>query len=107
MKTRILAVAGALVLLSAPALAFHCPSDVAVIDKALAAGSDLSVDQYAEVMVSRFDGEALHKAGKHAEAVAMLAKALDILKADKERPPAYYCTSMLRRPAVAGATQTG
>lgn len=90
MKTRILALAGALVLISAPALAFRCPSDVAVIDKALAAGPDLSVDQYTEVMASRFDGEAMHKAGKHAEAVAMLAKALDILKADKKRPPSYY-----------------
>ncbi len=90
MKTRILAVAGALVLLSAPALAFRCPSDVAVIDKALAAGPDLSVDQYAEIMASRFDGEALHKADKHAEAMAMLAKALDILMTDKERPPSYY-----------------
>ena len=90
MKTRILALAGALVLISAPALAFRCPSDVAVIDKTLAAVPDLSVDQYTEVMASRFDGEALHKAGKHAEAVAMLAKALDILKADKERPPSYY-----------------
>ncbi len=90
MKTRILAVAGALVLLSAPALAFRCPSDVAVIDKALAVDPDLSVDQYAEIMASRFDGEALHKAGKHTEAVAMLAKALDILKADKGRPPSYY-----------------
>jgi len=89
-KTRILSVAGALILLSAPALAFRCPSDVVGIDKALAAGPDLSGDQYAEIMASRFDGEALHKAGKHAEAVAMLAKALDILKADKERPPSYY-----------------
>lgn len=107
MKTRILAVAGALVLLSAPALAFRCPSDVAAIDKALAAGSDLSVGRYAEVMISRFDGEALHKDGRHVEAVAMLAKTLDILKADKERPPPYYCVSTLHRPAVAGATQTG
>ncbi len=90
MKTRILAIAGAWVLLSAPALAFRCPSDVAVIDKALAAGPELSVDQYAEVIAWRFDGEALHKAGKHAEAVAMLAKALDILKTDNERPPSYY-----------------
>ncbi len=89
MKIRMLAVAAAVVLFSAPALALRCPGDIAKIDEALAAVSDLSVDEYNEIMDLRFEGEARHKAGKHDEAVATLAKALDILKAEKG-PPTYY-----------------
>ncbi len=89
MKIRMLAVAAAVVLFSAPALAFRCPGDIAKIDKALAAVTDLSVDEYNEIMDLRFEGEAQHKTGKHDEAVATLAKALDILKAEKG-PPVYY-----------------
>ncbi len=90
MKIRVLGVAAAVVLFSAPAFALHCPADIANIDKTLAAGADLSVDEYVEVMDLRFQGEAQHKAGQHEEAVATLAKALDILKAERGQPPTYY-----------------
>ena len=47
MKIRALAAALALVAFSAPALAFHCPNDMAKIDAALAGNPDLSADQMA------------------------------------------------------------
>jgi hypothetical protein len=65
---------------AAPALAFHCPADMAKIDAALAKNPQLSAADMAEVKKLRADGEALHKAGKHQESVDTLAKAMKILK---------------------------
>ncbi len=79
MKMGALAAAAALILFSAPALAFHCPNDMAKIDQALAGNPDLSAGQMSEVEALRASGEELHNGGKHAEAVAALGKAMDIL----------------------------
>ena len=79
MKLRAFAAALALVAFSAPALAFHCPKDMAKIDAALAGNPDLSADQMAEVTELRATGETLHKGGKHAESVAALGAAMAIL----------------------------
>ncbi len=62
-----------------PAFAAQCPSDVAKIDAALAAGTSLSDEQLAEVKTLRDDGEALHNDGKHQESMDALAKAKAIL----------------------------
>ncbi len=72
MKLRMFAVAAALVLFSAPALAFHCPSDIAKIDKALAATPDLSDEQVAEVKQLRDEGERLHETGGHSQSMDTL-----------------------------------
>jgi len=77
MKRFILGVA--LALISASALAFHCPKDMKAIDAALAKHPKLSAEQMSEVKKYRADGEALHKAGKHQESVDTLAKAMKIL----------------------------
>ena len=77
MKRFILGVA--LALISASALAFHCPKDMKAIDAALAKHPKLSAEQMSEVKKYRADGEALHKAGKHQESVDTLAKAKEIL----------------------------
>jgi outer membrane biogenesis lipoprotein LolB len=69
----------ALALLSASALAFHCPKDMKAIDAALAKHPQLSAEQMSEVKKYRAEGEALHKAGKHQESVDTLAKAMKIL----------------------------
>jgi outer membrane biogenesis lipoprotein LolB len=69
----------ALALLSAGALAFHCPKDMKAIDAALAKNPQLSAEQMSQVKKYRADGEALHKAGKHQESVDTLAKAMKIL----------------------------
>jgi hypothetical protein len=76
---RILVAAALSVALASPALAFHCPKDMAEIDAALAKSPALSADQLAEVTKLRAEGEALHKAGKHQESVDTLAKAKEIL----------------------------
>ena len=79
MKIAIIAFAAAAVLASTGAFAFHCPSDMAKIDAALAKNPQLTSDQMADVKKYRTEGETLHKAGKHQESVDALAKAEKIL----------------------------
>jgi len=71
--------AAALAIASTGALAFHCPADMKKIDDKLATKPMLSAEQMAEVKKLRADGETLHKAGKHQEAVDTLAKAMKML----------------------------
>jgi len=78
MKSKITAAAIAL-LFSGAALAFHCPADMKKIDDALAKNPKLTDAQLAEVKKQRAEGETLHKAGKHQEAVDTLAKAMKTL----------------------------
>ena len=73
-------VAAALLAVSGAALARHCPADMAKIDAALAKNPTLSAAEMAEVKKLRAEGEALHKAGKHPDSEATLAKAMKILK---------------------------
>lgn len=68
----------ALAFASASALAFHCPKDMKAIDEALPKAK-LSAMQKQEVQKLRADGEAAHKAGRHAESVEHLGKARKIL----------------------------
>lgn len=76
---RILITAAAVIALSAPAFANHCPKDMAAIDAALAKNPKLSDAQMTQVKKLRAEGEALHKAGNHKESVETLQKAEDIL----------------------------
>ena len=69
----------AVVALTAPAFANHCPKDMAAIDAALAKNPKLTQAQLDEVKKLRADGEAQHKAGNHADSVKTLQKAEDIL----------------------------
>jgi hypothetical protein len=77
MKRILLAAAFSLV--AFPALAFHCPKDMAEIDQALAAGPSISAEQLAEVKKLRALGEEQHKAGDHQASVDTLKKAKEIL----------------------------
>ena len=74
-----IALFAALAFASSAALAFHCPADMAKIDAALGKNPKVSAAQLAEVKTQRAEGEALHKAGKHADSVAVLAKAMATL----------------------------
>ena len=76
---RTLPLAAALALVATPAFAFHCPQEMAKIDKALAAGPKLSQADLAKVKDLRAKGEELHKAGKHQESLDTLAQAETIL----------------------------
>lgn len=70
----------ALIALTAtPALARHCPKDMAEIDAALAKKPTLTAQQMTQVKDLRAKGEELHKAGKHPESEEALAKAKAIL----------------------------
>jgi hypothetical protein len=69
----------ALMFTAAPAFARQCPQDMAKIDAALKTAK-LSPAQKSQVQQYRKEGEALHKAGKHPESEATLAKAKSILK---------------------------
>jgi hypothetical protein len=62
-----------------PALAFHCPVDMAEIDTALAADPQISAEQLVKVKELRAEGETLHKAGNHQRSVDVLQEAKDIL----------------------------
>ncbi len=72
-------VAAAMFAFSSAALAFHCPVDMKKIDEALAKKPKLTDAQMADVKKMRADGEKLHTAGKHQEAVDSLGKAMKIL----------------------------
>jgi tetratricopeptide (TPR) repeat protein len=78
-KTSGIFFATALLLLSIPALANHCPQDMKQIDEALAANPQISAEQMETVKKLRAEGEALHKEGKHQESLEALGKALEIL----------------------------
>lgn len=79
MKIRSLFAAATLALASGAVFAMHCPADMKAIDEALAKQPKLAAADMAEVTKLRADGEALHKAGKHQEAVDALAKARKLL----------------------------
>jgi hypothetical protein len=68
----------ALIIAASPALAGRCPMDMKAIDAALPKAK-LDDKQTAEVKKLRAEGESLHKAGKHSESEAALAKAKKIL----------------------------
>ena len=79
MKALLATLALAAALLIVPAYAFQCPADMATIDTALQAGTNLSAAQVAEVKRLREEGERLHKAGNHGESVEVLGEARGIL----------------------------
>lgn len=76
---RTIIVTFALALGLVPALARQCPKDMAKIDEAMKT-AQLSAADKADVEKYRKEGDELHKAGKHPESEAILAKAKDILK---------------------------
>jgi hypothetical protein len=77
--TRITAAAvAALFLMSASALANHCPQDAAAIDAALAK-VEISDEVRAEVVALRDQGMELHEAGNHEESERVLAEAMRTL----------------------------
>ena len=79
MKFSSILVAASLVLASGTAFAFHCPKEMKAIDAALAKNPQLSEQQMADVKKYRAEGESLHKAKKHQEALDTLDKAKKIL----------------------------
>jgi len=78
MKIRSLLVAVGLALATGSAFAFHCPKEMKAIDAALPKAK-LTDAQKTDVAKYRAEGEAMHKAGKHQDALDTLEKAKKIL----------------------------
>ena len=78
MKIPGLAALAVTALLTTPAMAFHCPLDIAAIDHALAT-MQLDDSTRNEVSKLRDEGQALHDSGQHQEAVNTLAQAMRLL----------------------------
>ena len=76
---RKIALFAAAMLVAGTAFANHCPQEMKKIDEAMSKNPKLSATQMTEVKKYRSEGEALHKAGKHAESLAELEKAKKIL----------------------------
>ena len=76
-----LILATALCMFTTPALAYHCPADMAEIDKALES-ANLSEADMAKVKKLRAEGAAQHAGGDHVNSVDTLAKAKAILGID-------------------------
>ncbi len=78
MKRLFIAVA-VLIGMASPAFAKHCPLDAKIIDEALGKASGLTAMQMTTAKELRDKGMALHKSGKHAEAIKALHEATTIL----------------------------
>ena len=61
----------------------HCPAEMAKIDQLLQSDPPADTEVLAEVKRLRAEGEALHKAGDHAESVKVLEEALSLLQASE------------------------
>jgi hypothetical protein len=68
-----------LLLVSVPALAYHCPVDMKKIDAALASNPSISATDMSRVKELRASGEKMHKSGKHGDSVSDLAEAMELL----------------------------
>jgi hypothetical protein len=77
---QIIAAAAVLTAFAGSAHATYCPGLITAIDEALQAPSNLSAEQLGEVKRLRDEGAALHGSRKHSQSIAVLKKALAILK---------------------------
>jgi hypothetical protein len=67
------------ILFSSPLLAMHCPMDMAKIDELLKTNPPKDAATLQQVRELRAEGEQLHQAGKHADSVRVLGRALYLL----------------------------
>lgn len=65
--------------ISTPLFAMHCPADMARIDAQLEGSPPSDPAVLEQVRSLREEGEKLHEAGKHAESVEVLGKAMALL----------------------------
>ncbi|HEX7126023.1 MAG TPA: hypothetical protein VF406_09630 [Thermodesulfobacteriota bacterium] len=83
MKRSVTAIAFALALAMAdsPALAFHCPKDIAANNEAISAAEKRGVaaDKIAEARRLNDEALKLHQAGKHQESIDTAAKVKGVL----------------------------
>ncbi len=83
---RILVAAAVVVAMTSPAFAKHCPKDAEIIDQSIGKATGLTKMQMTEVKALRDKGVALHKSGKHGEAIKALHAATKILGVEPYKP---------------------
>ncbi len=83
MKRTVMA-AALLAVMTGPALAGHGPRDIAAIDEALAAGTNLTEAQLAQVADWRDQGAQMHQNGQHGDSVNLLHQAMEMLGLEHE-----------------------
>jgi hypothetical protein len=80
MKNKFKLLPGILLLaISLPVFASSCPKDMKKIDAALAGNPSVSGSDMSRIMELRASGERLHKSGQHADSVADLHEAMQLL----------------------------
>ncbi len=83
---RLLIAMAVLIGISSPAFAKHCPKDAKIIEQALGKATGLTKMQWTEAQALRDKGMALHKSGKHGEAIKALHAATKILGVKPYKP---------------------
>ncbi len=83
MKTLSALTAATAILVASPAFAFHCPTDAAAIDEALAA-LEVGEEVESEARSLRDEGMEQHEAGNHTEAVNTLAEGMRLILTNVE-----------------------
>ena len=76
---KLLVLAASLAVFSGAAWAHNCPAEMKAIDAKLQAKPQLSKENADKVAKLRADGEAHHKAGRHAESMSSLGEAKKLL----------------------------
>ena len=82
----ILIAAAVVVAMTSPALAKHCPKDAKIVEQAMSKATGLNKMQMTEVKALHDKGVALHKSGKHGEAIKALHAATKILGVAPYKP---------------------
>ena len=83
---RLLIAMAVLIGISSPAFAKHCPKDAKIIEQALGKATGMTKMQWTEAQTLRDKGMALHKSGKHGEAIKALYAATKILGVAPYKP---------------------
>ncbi len=78
-RTLIALAAAAAIVAATPALAGSCPKHMKEIDAFMETNPNVSMETLGKAKELRAEGEAMHKAGKHAESVAALSEAKELL----------------------------
>jgi len=83
---RLFIIVAVLIGMTSPAFAKHCPKDAKIIDQAMREAAGLTTMQITEVKALHDKGLALHKDGKHGEAIKALHVATKILGVKPYKP---------------------
>ena len=82
----IIIVTAAVVAISSPAFAKHCPKDANIVSEAMSKATELSEKKMSLIKALYDMGVANHKSGNHADAITVLHAATIILGVEPYKP---------------------